>query len=128
MYKPIKFRRSYFKRKIEITFKKSWNSWELLVQLFDREVQFSNAYLGFFEATVFAELHSWHYAWWRFSFIYALRDGIETVTICGECDAREELGTARDPFSGDRLSYCPDCRSVEGETREITVRQYEARS
>lgn len=123
--------KSLFKNKIIFRFKRTWQTWELRLQVLDREIEFSNARLPLFKAAFYPSFYSWHFVWWKFSFTYALRDGIETVVLCGECDSAEELGSTRHQWgmgddAYDRLSYCESCQSVEGDTREVTVREHEA--
>lgn len=44
----------------------------------------------------------------------------ETVTVCAHCsEAIERVGA-------DALDYCENCQLIEGETREVTLEEYEA--
>ena len=47
----------------------------------------------------------------------------ETVIVCAECSANQEI----EIVGGDSLNYCPACRTIEGETEEITQEEYEQR-
>ena len=46
---------------------------------------------------------------------------MKTVIICAECSANQEI----EIIGKDYLNYCPACRSIEGDTEEITEEEYE---
>lgn len=128
MPKPRKtIYKRFFKGLIEIRLKKFWNHWEAQVQFFDREIQFTSAGFPPWKGNIYGDRFSWNVAWWKFCVSYALRDGLELVTICGHCDG--QLATHRILFSyddWDSVTRCEDCETVEGETKEITLREFEA--
>lgn len=46
-----------------------------------------------------------------------------TVCVCCECDGLSEI----ERVGEDSLTYCPDCRTIEGRTEYITESEYEER-
>ncbi len=64
-----------------------------------------------------------HLVWGRFS-LHISQPQIETVRCCSGCD--EEMGTVS--FGDETLDHCESCQSVEGDTYEISLWDFEQRA
>lgn len=63
-----------------------------------------------------------HLVWGRVSILVDTPD-LDFVSVCAECDCNE---TPSRVSSGDESwNVCQSCGSIEGRTREVTVREYE---
>lgn len=61
-----------------------------------------------------------HVCWWKASLLFG-QPHLEPVTVCAACG--EEIRRVGE----DALDWCEGCQSIEGDTREITTEEYEAR-
>lgn len=63
-----------------------------------------------------------HLVWGPISIVVS-QPQFETVTVCSECDGRTEMEHVS---SGDECwSVCPNCRTIEGNTHEISLWDFE---
>lgn len=58
----------------------------------------------------------------RFSCTYGT-PGLEPITVCAECGEATTTKSAGD----ESWTYCEGCQQVEGQTMEITLKEYEER-
>lgn len=64
-----------------------------------------------------------HIVWGKLSLSIS-QPQIETVTLCSGCD--EEMGSVS--FGDECLSHCESCQSIEGDTYEVSLWDYENRA
>lgn len=94
------------------------------LSIFQYDIELSTrARRGIREYRRYATETGTHRVWWRFSL--TIDDAsIEAYRVCGECDA-DELSNVS---AGDESwQVCGSCRSVEGSTRYLNKREYEAK-
>lgn len=63
-----------------------------------------------------------HIVWGKFS-LHISQPQYETVTLCSECDGDEPIENVS--YGDEGLSVCPNCRTIEGKTHEISLWDYE---
>ena len=57
-----------------------------------------------------------------------MKQRIETIIVCAECDgnfAMNEISWNKSNGGIDGVSQCGECGTIEGETKEITIDEYE---
>jgi hypothetical protein len=62
-----------------------------------------------------------HVVWGKISFEFG-QSHLVPITVCAECNEAIEIISRGD----ESWDYCENCHQVEGDTREITMEEYEA--